>query len=295
MFVVLTTIDGCLNSTGPLFSRAYDSSNSNSYYYQAIRVTVDSSNRYSFRSNSSIDTYGCVYESSFYPLRPYTNLLVCDDNSGSSQQFLINSTFQLGRIYILVVTTFLPSVTGGYSIVATGPDAVSMDKVPVVSSKLIIIIFDEKLCWFVLATKSGSLSPSNPTFTRPNSSNSNYYYESIEIRTLNKSGFFTFQSNSSTSTDLYGCLYHGWFDPSNSSINKYICDDNSGDDHQFQFSVDLYPSPSDAFTLVVTTSFPFTTGSYFISVTGPSLISMTIIIPSRFDSWSLMILLYFIL
>ena len=134
----------------------------------------------------------------------------------------------------------------------------------------------------VLATKSGSLSSSNPTFARPNGSSSNYYYESIEIRTLNKSGFYIFQSNSSTSTDLYGCLYLGWFDPSDSSINKLICDENSGDDRQFQFSQDLFPSPSDAFTLVVTTAFPSTTGSYSISVTGPSLVSMTLNTPCRF-------------
>lgn len=134
MLVVLVSLDGFLNSTGPLFSRPYDSSNSN-YYYQAVRVTVDRSGIYTFTSNSSMNTYGCVYEQSFYPSNPYTNLLLCDDNSGSSQQFLINSTFEHAPIYILVVTTFSPSVTGRYSIIATGPNTFSMINIPVVSSK----------------------------------------------------------------------------------------------------------------------------------------------------------------
>lgn len=100
---------------------------------------------------------------------------------------------------------------------------------------------------------------------------------------MNKSGFFTFQSNSSTSTDLYGCLYLGTFHPSNSSINKLICDDNSYEGQQFQFEYDLIPSPSDIFTLIITTSFPSTTGNYLVSITGPSLLSMKIIKPGRFE------------
>ena len=138
MFVLLATLDGYLNSTGPTFSRPCGVSNSN-YYYQAIRVTVSISGMYSFTSKSSMDTYGCLYETMFYPSSPYTNLLVCDDNTGDDQPFLINYNFENTRIYILVVTTSLSSVTGRYSIIATGLDSVSMTEFPVISSKLMNI------------------------------------------------------------------------------------------------------------------------------------------------------------
>ncbi|CAF4065660.1 unnamed protein product, partial [Rotaria sp. Silwood1] len=56
---------------------------------------------------------------------PSSNLLVQDDESGGNSQFQFAVNLEAGATYILVVTTYSPSVTGAFSICVTGPNRVS--------------------------------------------------------------------------------------------------------------------------------------------------------------------------
>ena len=126
LFVLLATFYGTLSSNSPIFSRPYGVSSS--YYYQAIQTTTYTSGTYILLSSSvtQVDTYGCLYTTSFDPNYPYQNLLTCDDDSGGSLQFLISYYLSYGQTYILVVTTSGSYATGSYAISASGPGSVSM-------------------------------------------------------------------------------------------------------------------------------------------------------------------------
>lgn len=123
--ILLATFSGMLSDASPTFARP-NSYSDNDYYYQAIQTKIDTSGTYILRSSGSINTYGCLYTTSFDPSNPSQNLVTYDDGSGGSEQFLISYYMQASTTYILVVTTYLDSVTGSYSIIARGPGSVSM-------------------------------------------------------------------------------------------------------------------------------------------------------------------------
>ncbi|CAF4124165.1 unnamed protein product, partial [Adineta steineri] len=115
----ISSYSGYLLSSSQSFARPDYSSAG--YYYEAIRVTVRTSGRYSFTSISSYDTYGYLYNDPFNPSKPSRNLIASDDDSGNSNQFRINATLQSGNTYVLVFTTYSTGVTGSFSIAVTGP------------------------------------------------------------------------------------------------------------------------------------------------------------------------------
>ena len=125
LFILLASFSGTLSPSSPTFTRP---NGAGFFYYQAIQTTTYTSDTYTLRSTSStgLDTYGCLYSTYFDPNYPSRNLLVCDDDSGGSAQFLINYDLSSAQIYILVVTTYAPLATGSYAILATGPGYVTM-------------------------------------------------------------------------------------------------------------------------------------------------------------------------
>ena len=92
-------------------------------------MTTYTSGAYTFKSSSSIDTYGCFYQGSFDPSNPLRNLVTCDDDSGGASQFLFNATLYYAQTYTLVVTTYSPRIVGAYWVIATGPDTVYMTSI----------------------------------------------------------------------------------------------------------------------------------------------------------------------
>jgi len=97
------------------------------FYFEAIHVTPKRTGNYTFRSYSTIDSYGYLYMNSFDPSNVTSNLLTYadDDENGTSDQFFISYTLQAGTTYILIFTTFDNGLTGPFSIVALGPAKVS--------------------------------------------------------------------------------------------------------------------------------------------------------------------------
>jgi hypothetical protein len=99
------------------------------YYYEAIEVNVVKTSCYSFDSNSSINTVGYIYKHNFNPFTPSQNLIWRIDANFNNTQLKVNANLQVGTKYILVVTTSSPNVTGAFSIVVSGPNNVSLNRI----------------------------------------------------------------------------------------------------------------------------------------------------------------------
>ncbi|CAM4917550.1 unnamed protein product [Rotaria socialis] len=96
------------------------------YYYQAIRVIVNTSGNYNITSSSNVDTYGYLYATAFYPSNISLNLIAQDDDSGGSLQFEFARFFNSSVVYILVATTYSGGVMAPFSIIVSGPSRVSL-------------------------------------------------------------------------------------------------------------------------------------------------------------------------
>jgi len=250
-----------------------------SYYYQAIQVVTYTRGQYNFRSNSSIDTYGCFYNGYFDPTSPRINLVVCDDDSGGKRQFSINATLYYNQLYYVVVTTYSPNTIGDYDVLATGPAVVYMTSVTpsTTSSSQIVSSYGN-----VLNSNSG-------TFVRPNANRNDddYYYQAIQLR-ISAGAYYSFISISSM--DTYGCLYSSSFDPSNPRHNLMICNDD--DAGSSQFLINQYLNSYTTYILVVTTYSTRTLGSFTVQATGPASVGMTSISPPRKCSHKMSIFQY---
>lgn len=86
------------------------------FYYEHFNFTVPLSQYYDIVCFSLIDTYGSIYQNSFDPVSPYTNLLKYDDDSNGAAQFKLNVHLQAGTKYTLVVTAYTPNVIGAFTI-----------------------------------------------------------------------------------------------------------------------------------------------------------------------------------
>lgn len=123
--MITSTYSATFSSSSSVFTRPYVNTN-DSYYYQAIQVTVSMTGTYIFMSNSSLDTYGYFYSNSFDPLSPSVNLIASDDDSNGARQFRINLTLQFQSRYTLVVTTHGPNGIGYFLVKAIGPASLEL-------------------------------------------------------------------------------------------------------------------------------------------------------------------------
>ncbi|CAF1552686.1 unnamed protein product, partial [Adineta ricciae] len=94
------------------------------YYYQAVKINISISGYHTIVSNSSMDTYGYLYNSTFDPLIPSQNLIVQNDDDAGNHQFKLRYLFQSAETYILVVTTYYINTTGSFTLTATGEGSV---------------------------------------------------------------------------------------------------------------------------------------------------------------------------
>jgi hypothetical protein len=99
------------------------------YYYEAVELNVTESGYYSIMSNSTINTYGYIYNNSFDTFNPTMNLVKEDDNSGCDGQFKFMIQLQKNTSYTLVVTTYSENVTGVFWVVIYGPNNVSFTRI----------------------------------------------------------------------------------------------------------------------------------------------------------------------
>lgn len=104
-------------------------------YYDAIQIKVSTTGNYTILCNSTMDTYGSIYNNSFDPSFPNLNLMSSDDESGGRLQFKIIIFLLPMAKYILVATTFFSNVTGTFSIVATGPGLLWFSRANILSKE----------------------------------------------------------------------------------------------------------------------------------------------------------------
>jgi hypothetical protein len=235
------------------------------YYYEAIEIIVDRTGIYNIMSLSNMNTVGYIYENTFNPLNPSSNLYIEDDENGGNKQFKLTFYVEANVPYTLVVSTFFSSTTGPFSVIATGPgsvqyistDASITTTVPTTTRPSIIDSY-----------YSNELTFNSETFSRTGISGSVYYYNAIEV-TVKTTGTYTFKSSSSL--DTYGYLYRVNFNPSYPMINVVASNDDGASSAQFQLTGDLQSDIK--YILVVTTYRERMTGQFNIIASGPDDIS----------------------
>ena len=123
-FASSVTLTGVLNSDSVVFIRP--DGYGTGYYLQAYSFIVSTDGLYSFTTDSSIDTYGLLYDDIFNTSMPSGNLMAYDDDGGIGYQFKITLSLQTSKTYTLVVTTHGSFVNGSYSLIASGPVQLSL-------------------------------------------------------------------------------------------------------------------------------------------------------------------------
>jgi hypothetical protein len=91
-------------------------------------VNIVEDGYYSFASNTTIGPYGYIYKSHFNPFDPSMNLIGSDDQKGCENQFKLITYLEASTTYILVVTTYYPNKTGPFSIIALGPNNITLKR-----------------------------------------------------------------------------------------------------------------------------------------------------------------------
>lgn len=100
------------------------------YYYEAIEINVSETGGYSIISNSTMNTYGYIYENNFDVFNLTKNLIAEDDESGcDDHQFKLTKQLRVETRYILIVTTFDPNRFETFSVVVIGPKNVSFNRI----------------------------------------------------------------------------------------------------------------------------------------------------------------------
>ena len=89
-------------------------------------LTVSTSGNYTIQSNSSIDTYGYIYNNTFNPANRTLNMLQSNDDGAGNTQFLLSLWLQTMTNYIVVATTYSAITTGSFFVIVQGPAAVSL-------------------------------------------------------------------------------------------------------------------------------------------------------------------------
>ncbi|CAF1054190.1 unnamed protein product [Adineta steineri] len=223
------------------------------YYCQAFAVNISTTGIYAIFSDSTMDTIGYIYNSTFNPAGPNQNLLLSNDDSGGNDQFMFSTTFQVMMKYILVVTTYISVTTGKFSLYGLGGSLISFVPFNIINnvSK-------------VASNYSSTLITNSSRFCRTgNCSASIYYYQAIQLN-VSTTGTYTILCSSTMNT--YGYLYNNTFNSSSLSLNQFASDDDSGGNNQFMFLILL--QAVGKYILIVTTYKQNVTGSFSIISTG---------------------------
>ncbi|CAF1210287.1 unnamed protein product [Adineta ricciae] len=228
-----------------------------SYSYQAIQINVSTSGYYRIASNSTMNTYGYLYNGTFDPSFTSQNLIIENDNSAEHEQFGFAYALQSAGTYVVVVTTYSARITGAFSLIMDGPGTVNYEQLNTTSPSIIQSIYPSALTDF-------SATYCRKIYCYPPS----YSYQAIQIN-VSTSGYYTIVSNSSM--DTYGYLYNGTFDPSFTSQNLIIENDNSAEHEQFGFAYAL--QSAGTYVVVVTTYSARITGAFSLIMIGPGTVN----------------------
>lgn len=100
------------------------------HHYVAMYIIANVPGEYTIKCNSSIDTYGFMYNGTFDAANPSENVLVSNDDGAGDRQFQLDVYLESSVNYILVVSTYSPDITGPFIITATGPGSIFFWEIP---------------------------------------------------------------------------------------------------------------------------------------------------------------------
>ena len=122
---VTTTFSGAWDSNSPFFTRPADQ-RAMKRYYAVIEVNVSVTGSYLFTGTSRIHMAGHLHDGDFDPTDPDRNLISQAAKSDGPEQFRITARLQSDQRYVLVVRPRASETKGTFSIVSSGPAAVSL-------------------------------------------------------------------------------------------------------------------------------------------------------------------------
>ena len=260
---VTSAYSASISDHSPIFTRV---NSFGDFFYVAVRASIATSGTYTFRSSGAVDTFGCLYNSSFAPSSPNTNLIVLDDDSAGAGQFSLSATLVAKANVILVITTYRPAVMGDFNITVSGTKAVTfltLPNPPTASTQQTTTTTTTTIRT-VTSAYSASISDQSLIFTRVNSFG-DFFYVAVRV-SIATSGTYTFRS--SGAVDTFGCLYNSSFAPSSPNTNLITLDDDSAGAGQFSLSATLVAKAT--VILVITTYRPAVTGNINITANGPT-------------------------
>ncbi len=123
---VAYTYTGTLSNTDPTFNRPLTTTSlsavGTAVFYDvqpfflslagSVTISVDSA---TFTPTPADDSFLCLYQGSFNPASPLTNLIAVDDDGGPGALSLITINLAALTNYFVVTTSFSNGVTGPYS------------------------------------------------------------------------------------------------------------------------------------------------------------------------------------
>ncbi|CAF3306524.1 unnamed protein product [Rotaria sp. Silwood2] len=121
IYMVNTAAWSTWTQYSPIYARPFGSNSSYYYHYDTFDVTAPVAGFYTIISNSTIDTYGYLYNGSFFSTYPFWYLAAYDDDGAGNRQFRINVYLEPYMRYVLVATTFSEKTTGHYTVIVSGP------------------------------------------------------------------------------------------------------------------------------------------------------------------------------
>jgi hypothetical protein len=93
------------------------------YYYEAILISSAVSQNVTIIGTSSMDTFGCIYDTTFEPWNASAHLVAFDDTWTGSGQFRLEDFLDSWSTHILVVSSYSPWDNGSFSVMATSPSS----------------------------------------------------------------------------------------------------------------------------------------------------------------------------
>lgn len=122
-FAAPVTFSGALTASDPVFNRPLTtnllSAVGTAVAYDVYGFHVNANGTYSIEATAfggnNADTYFALYQSTFNPARPLTNLVNVDDDSGVGTLSLLSSTLTAGTQYYLVFSAYYNNSYGAYT------------------------------------------------------------------------------------------------------------------------------------------------------------------------------------
>lgn len=98
-------------------------------YYEAIQIKVTTTDYYTFSSTNGAYADGTLHESYFNPYERFSHLIVESSKSCPYNEFKMTAHLLSNTTYVLVVATSDRHMIGPFSILASGPNNVTFNRI----------------------------------------------------------------------------------------------------------------------------------------------------------------------